>query len=106
MKGLTLWKLQRLSALYLLVYYVYIATMIYVHSPIMTYELWSSFMFSTHMAVATIAAILLLSMHAWIGVRGIVTDYIKCTSVRFVFLGFYALMLLLSTTYCILVFWS
>ena len=106
MKGLTLWKFQRVSALYLMIYFSYVGTMIYVHQSIMNYDLWTSFMLSMHMTVATFLALGFLAIHAWIGTRSIMTDYVKCLWMRNMFLGVYTLILAATTINGVLVYWS
>jgi len=89
--GLYDWLVQRVSAVVLLLWFVYAGFFVVTHAPL-NYELWHDFFNHTAMRVFTLAAMVSLCMHAWIGLWTISTDYLtpmmlggKATFVRLVF---------------------
>ncbi|MBA2650619.1 MAG: succinate dehydrogenase, hydrophobic membrane anchor protein [Legionella sp.] len=79
--GLKDWLIQRLSAVYLLVYSVFFLGFILYH-PHINYTQWHALFTNVVFKGATILALLLLSLHAWIGIWTVTTDYLTCTAVR------------------------
>lgn len=105
MRGLTLWLWQRGTSVYILLYICYFGIIFGAHSPLINYDFWFSWMMTLHMKVATFLAVLLLTIHAWIGVWGILTDYVKSTSFRLTFFYIYTLSLAISLLTTFLTFW-
>jgi succinate dehydrogenase / fumarate reductase membrane anchor subunit len=105
MRGLTLWLWQRGTSVYMLLYIAYVGLILCTHSSIMTYDFWFSWIMSLHMKIATFLAVILLTIHAWIGVWGILTDYVKSTSFRLTFFYIYTLLLAVSLLTNFLTFW-
>ncbi|MEM9242934.1 MAG: succinate dehydrogenase, hydrophobic membrane anchor protein [Pseudomonadota bacterium] len=80
-RGLKEWTIQRLSAIYLLLYSVFIVVMV-VTKPA-NYLLWRSFFYANiWLFIANVFFLLTLVAHAWIGVWTIITDYIKPPALR------------------------
>lgn len=79
--GLKDWLIQRVSAVYLLVYVLFLTIYLGCHTPLM-YETWHALFQMMVMQIATLLAIILLVLHAWIGIWTVTTDYIKCTVIR------------------------
>ena len=79
--GLKDWLIQRVSAVYLFLYLIFIAFFLLTNQPFDYYK-WQDLFATTTMQVATALAFLLLSLHAWIGLWTVTTDYVKCTMLR------------------------
>lgn len=79
--GLKDWLIQRVTAIYLAVYFVFLATFLARH-PGMNYETWLTLFSSVWVQIGTVLAVLVMSLHAWIGIWTVSTDYIKCTMIR------------------------
>lgn len=79
--GLKDWLIQRVSALYLFLYIAFMFGFIVLNQPLDYYK-WQDLFGLASMQVATVLAILLLIVHAWIGLWTVTTDYIKCTALR------------------------
>ena len=79
--GLKDWLIQRATAMYFTVYVFFVFGFLLYHSNL-SYEQWHALF--THMIfqIATIIALLALSLHAWIGIWTVTTDYINCTVLR------------------------
>ncbi len=71
--GLSDWVIQRLSAVILLSYFVFIS--FHLLGPI-DYASWSSLHHNWWMKVFTLVATLSLAAHAWIGLWSVFTDYL------------------------------
>jgi len=79
--GIRYWLAQRLTAVFLI---LYIAVLFWfcVSHPQVSYENWKAFMFLPVMKVMTMLALLSTSIHAWIGVWTVLTDYVHQVFVR------------------------
>lgn len=67
--------LQRLSAVILLAYFLYVGCVI-VSNPDISYEAWQATFEPTWMKVFSLLAILSLAAHAWIGWWAVLSDYV------------------------------
>jgi succinate dehydrogenase / fumarate reductase membrane anchor subunit len=72
--GLYDWLMQRVSGVILLAWFLCVGAYI-VGNPDMSFEQWQGFFQHTAMRVFSLAAILSLAAHAWIGLWCVVTDY-------------------------------
>jgi succinate dehydrogenase / fumarate reductase membrane anchor subunit len=87
--GLYDWMAQRVSAVVLAVYFIFLLGFVAAH-PGLTYADWHG-LFSQHwMRIFSLLALLALSVHAWVGMWTITTDYLTnmaigkwATGVRF-----------------------
>ncbi len=75
LSGLRAWLAQRLSAVYLGLYFIFAVLAIAVH-PHLSYEEWRSWLANPWVLLATGIFMVALLMHAWIGVRDILLDYV------------------------------
>ncbi len=95
MSGLRAWFLQRISALYLVGFFVYFIGSLVVCPPA-SYIDWRDWMTSTSMSMATAVFFLMLFTHAWVGVRDVLIDYVRPYPLRvtlLTLLGFGLLMM-------------
>ena len=92
--GLMMWFLQRLTALCMALY----ATFVYMHfaAQPFNYISFRALFESTPLAVLFVFTVLAMSVHAWIGVWTVATDYLKCSCVRYTSLTLYGLLLMLT----------
>jgi succinate dehydrogenase / fumarate reductase membrane anchor subunit len=72
--GLSDWLVQRVSAVILLAYTVFLAWYL-VTTPELDYPQWKALFAQTPMRVFSILALLSVVVHAWIGLWSISTDY-------------------------------
>ncbi|PJD93922.1 MAG: succinate dehydrogenase, hydrophobic membrane anchor protein [Legionella sp.] len=79
--GLKDWLIQRVSAVYLLIYLLCVLGCFGLHAPF-TYEQWFDVFQSPVVQVTTILACVMILLHAWIGIWTVTTDYIHCTLIR------------------------
>jgi succinate dehydrogenase / fumarate reductase membrane anchor subunit len=83
--GLRDWLVQRLTALVLAAYAVFLPVYVLVSaSGPLGYDTWAALFVPLWMKVVTLMALLALVYHAWIGVRDIWMDYVKPAGLRLV----------------------
>ncbi len=101
-QGMRTWLLQRLTAVYIAVYSLSLIIWIIANFPI-NYSGWYSVFSHPITLISTVIFYLSLFIHAWVGVRDILVDYAKPSSVRFILLTALALFLLVMTTWLLLI---
>jgi succinate dehydrogenase / fumarate reductase membrane anchor subunit len=79
--GLRDWLGQRVTAIVLALYSVYLLVAV-LTVPTLTYSSWYRLFLSPFMKVATLLAMLSLIYHAWVGIRDVLMDYIQKTWMR------------------------
>lgn len=86
--GLRAWLLQRVSAIYLAVFFCYLLY-IFIALPPVDYAAWREFVARPANSIAILLAYVSLLLHAWVGIRDVLIDYVHSTVVRFTaLLGF------------------
>jgi len=89
------WLLQRVTAVVMLVYTLFLLAVL-VSLPRIDYDHWRSLWDLSVMRYATIFFVLSVLLHAWVGVRNIFMDYVKDTGLRLVL---YVLVILALIAY-------
>jgi succinate dehydrogenase / fumarate reductase membrane anchor subunit len=79
--GLKDWLIQRVSAVYFAAFSLFIIGFLMIH-PKLSYAQWHSLFSNIWVQVAFIIALVTLSLHAWIGIWTVTTDYIKSACLR------------------------
>lgn len=75
LQGLRPWIIQRVSAVYIALFVIYIFLVMLIKAPL-DFTSWSSWVASPINNVAIGLFLIALLWHAWIGVRDIVLDYV------------------------------
>ena len=101
-QGMRAWLLQRLTAVYIAVYSLSLISWIVTNSPV-NYSSWYSVFSHPVILIATVIFYLSLFIHAWVGMRDILVDYAKPSSVRFILLTALALFLTVMTAWLLLI---
>ena len=83
--GFRAWVVQRVSALYLALGFIYLAGV---------FLAWTQWLSSPLVSVGLALFFLALLLHAWIGVRDVVIDYVHPLGIRLAVLTLVALLLL------------
>ena len=91
--GLRAWTIQRLTAIYMLVYVLY-ADLSFIMRDSSSFESWQSWISHPFNNITTGLFILSLLFHAWVGSRDIILDYVKPFSFRMMKLTSLALFLI------------
>ncbi|MEE8056968.1 MAG: succinate dehydrogenase, hydrophobic membrane anchor protein [Pseudomonadales bacterium] len=117
--GLSDWLIQRISGVILLAYTVFIVAVLLGCSP--GYAEWKALFDQTWMKVFSLAAVLSIAMHAWIGLWSVSTDYLipyvltvklgsaagaKANIVRWAFQAASAIVLFTYVVWGIQILWS
>ena len=97
--GLRDWLIQRVSAVILTLYSLFLVGYILFH-PGINYHRWLDLFQCTWMKIASLLALLSLLLHAWVGLWTILTDYIKCIYLQ---LSLYTLVLIALFSFAV---WS
>jgi len=90
--GLRAWALQRATAVYLGLFFIYLVGALAVAPPADA-AAWQAWMSHPVMSIASLVFVLALLVHAWVGVRDIIIDYLWHTGVRMAALALVALVL-------------
>lgn len=91
--GLQDWLIQRLTAIFLAAYVIFLFVYFILH-PNPSFTEWSQLFSSIWMQISTSIILLSLIVHAWIGIWTVITDYIKPVSLRLFVQVFFILGLL------------
>ena len=103
--GLGAWTLQRLSAVYMVIFFVY-ALVQYLTSGSIGYNAWISWIEDPFNNITVGLLVLSLLVHAWVGARDIILDYVKPFYFRMVKLGITAFLLIAMGLWAITVLMS
>jgi len=74
--GLKAWLIQRLSAIFIAVFCLYLCRY-FLFTPPVNYSAWQSWLTSSANQVLFLCFFALLLLHAWVGVRDVIFDYIQ-----------------------------
>ncbi|APZ42676.1 succinate dehydrogenase, hydrophobic membrane anchor protein [Acidihalobacter ferrooxydans] len=91
--GLRAWIVQRISAAYLGAFFVFAIGAMAFH-PHMSYAHWRAWLGNPVLLLATGVFVVLLLLHAWIGVRDILIDYVHPLWLRVTAYGLVMIFLL------------
>lgn len=83
--GSRAWLMQRISAVYLAVYIVMFGLHLLFDAPA-SYQAWRAWMGLPFITVTTSLFFAALLMHAWVGLRDVIMDYVHPPAVRFLLL--------------------
>ena len=93
LSGFRAWLIQRVSAVYLAAYTVYLLGF-FTASPPQNYAAFVSWLAQPLVSVSMALCFLALLVHAWIGIRDVVIDYIHPLAARLLVLILVALLLI------------
>ncbi len=82
--GLYDWVVQRVTAVILALYTLFLLGFV-IASPDMQYGQWQGLFACIWMKVFSLAALISMCAHAWVGMWTISTDYLKAAAIRFAF---------------------
>lgn len=82
--GLRSWLIQRLTAVYI-VFFMVVSVVLWGGQPV-SFEAWRLWVAHPAVNIALLLFIFSLLMHAWIGGRDVVIDYVKSVAMRYVLL--------------------
>jgi len=99
------WMIQRVSSVVLALYFAFMLG-VFVFNPNMDYATWSALFSKTWMRIFTLAALVSLAAHAWVGLWTITTDYLKNGVVRFLAQALCGLVMFVYFVWGVEVLWG
>lgn len=99
-RGLIDWILQRLSAILIGLYTLFILGYLVLH-PHVQFNAWSALFNSGGMIVFTLVTVIAIAIHAWIGLWTVFTDYVKPKGVRLFLQALVIIVLALIVIWCV-----
>ncbi|CEK11935.1 succinate dehydrogenase, hydrophobic membrane anchor protein [Legionella hackeliae] len=103
--GLKDWLIQRVTSIYFAVYSLFLLGYLLFH-PNLSYVEWHTLFQHLSFKIASLIALFAISLHAWIGVWTVTTDYIKCTAIRLTVQMWVLLWLLGQFVWGLLILWG
>jgi succinate dehydrogenase / fumarate reductase membrane anchor subunit len=103
--GLRDWLFQRITAAMIGVYALFLAGYALLH-PGLDYNLWAGLFSSQVMRAVSLLVLLAVYLHAWVGVRDVVMDYVKPAGIRLAIYVAVILALLLYVIWSVIILWG
>lgn len=103
--GLRDWLMQRVTAIVMVFYTLLIAAFLLTHQPLQFAD-WSALFHNPWARFASLLFFLSLYLHAWIGVRDILMDYIKPAVIRLAAEVLTILALVVYTAWSVQILWG
>jgi len=79
--GLKGWLIQRISAIFMALFFLYLISY-FLLTPPLNYDEWQSWFSSGFNRILFSGFFILLILHAWVGVRDVIFDYIKPVKIQ------------------------
>jgi len=79
--GLRAWFLQRASALYLMLFILYVLQHLVFHAPA-DFAAWQGWVVHPMVSLGLLLFFASLLLHAWVGIRDVIIDYVHPTAIR------------------------
>lgn len=102
--GLTDWFIQRVSALVVTIFTIFMVCYL-LFNPQIDFNTWHSLFHSPVMSVFTVITLLAFLAHAWIGMWTVLTDYIKPFALSLLLQTGLILLLLSYLVWVVMVLW-
>ena len=90
--GLKAWAIQRLTAIYIALFTLYLLVVLLFAGP-GDYATWRAWIGGPVVSIAMLLFVVSVLMHAWIGIRDVLIDYVHPIAIRATLLGLVALSL-------------
>ena len=110
--GLSDWLVQRVTAVVLLAYTVFIVSVLF-FGPQLGFAEWKALFAQTWVRIFSLGAVLSIAAHAWIGLWSVTTDYLterlmgpKATVLRLLVQAFIAIVLFTYVVWGIQILWG
>lgn len=103
--GLRDWLFQRITAVVAAAYTLFMAGYVVLH-PNLDYNMWTGLFSSQVMRSFSLLFLLAVYVHAWVGVRDVVMDYVKPAGMRLAIYVVVILALLLYVIWSVIILWG
>lgn len=102
--GLRAWLVQRMSAVYMLFFIIFLLTH-FVLDPPKSYPAWRDWMLSPGVNISASVFFAALLAHTWVGIRDVIMDYVHPIAVRVIALALLGLGLTGVGAWVIRILW-
>ena len=92
LSGFSAWLVQRISALYLAFFLLLLFYRLLLH-PVADFQQWQDWVFHPFISSLFLLFFLSLLLHAWVGIRDVIIDYVHPFAIRMTMLVLFALTL-------------
>jgi succinate dehydrogenase / fumarate reductase membrane anchor subunit len=99
LQGLKPWLVQRISAVYILLFVIYVGIETVRDGPFV-FDAWRSWLFAPVNRIATGLFVIALLLHAWVGMRDVILDYVHNAIARIFALSLVLAVLFGSGFWC------
>ena len=103
--GLRDWLMQRITAVVITLYVLLLLVML-LFPPGMSLDVWQEMFLHTWFKLATFVTLVSVFLHAWVGMRDIIMDYIRPTGIRLTLEVLVAVALVVYTGWAIQILWG
>lgn len=103
--GLRGWVVQRVTALIVVGYTLYLLLVLALQ-PTLDFIAWRGIFTHTWMRVPTFVCLLAVFLHTWVGMRDILMDYIKPTTLRLALMVLVIVALVAYAAWTVQILWS
>ena len=103
--GLKDWLIQRVSAIYMLIFALFILSYVASHQSL-DFQNWSMLFHCHWIQIATAMALLMFLLHAWIGIWTVTTDYLPQKPIRLFIQTVVALYLTAQFVWGLMIVWG
>lgn len=93
LSGLRAWMVQRFTAVYMLLFIAFVLPHFLFNRP-RSYEEWRDWITTPFILIATALFFVVLLLHAWVGLRDVMMDYVRTLPVRVALLASLAFLLI------------
>lgn len=103
--GLRDWLLQRITAIVMVFFTLFVAAFLLTHQPL-HFDEWESLFHNQWVRFASLLFLLSLYLHAWVGIRDIAMDYLHHTALRLAVEVLAILVLIIYTAWSVQILWG
>ncbi len=103
--GLTDWLVQRITAVLMVIYTLFVAGYVVLH-PDLGYDRWIGLFSNQVMRSCSLLFLLAVYYHAWVGVRDIVMDYVRLAGLRLAIHVLVIVALVLYVIWSVQILWG
>ena len=93
--GLRAWALQRITAVYLALFSIVLLWHFLVAPPV-DYAAWRDWVVQPWVSIGLLLYVVALLLHAWVGIRDVLIDYVHPLGARLLLLTLFGILLLAS----------
>ncbi len=103
--GLRDWLMQRIAAVILLMYSLFVLGFVILNMP-MSFALWHTLFTHDWMRFFTLLSFMALYLHAWVGIRNVLMDYVHSTGIRLTLHGCVIVALVIYFIWTVQILWG